>query len=123
MPDEKRILVLVDCMSAVREAYYYTRSSGPCDILLQLPTDCRSLGIHLVVAGDRPSSVPPSLLASIQRRLVLRLSSEDDYMSMDVPKDVLGKASPRGSGLLGNHEVRLAVLGGNSNLALQAREV
>ena len=49
--------------------------------------------------------------------------SEDDYMSMDVPKDVLGKASPPGRGLLGGHEVQLAVLGGNSNLALQAREV
>ena len=44
-------------------------------------------------------------------------------MTLDVPKDVLGKASPPGRGLLGGHEVQLAVLGGNSNLALQAREV
>lgn len=123
MPDEKRIFVLVDGMSAFRETYEYSRLSALWDLFLQLATDGRPLGIHIVVTGDRPNSVPPSLLASIQRRLVLRLSSEDDYMTMDVPKDVLGKASPPGRGLLGSHEVQLAVLGGNSNLALQAREV
>ena len=122
-PDEKRIFVLVDGMSAFREAYEYSKLSALWDIFLQLATDGRPLGIHLVVSGDRPNSVPASLLASIQRRLVLRLSSEDDYLSMDVPKDVLGQASPPGRGLLGNLEVQLAVLGGNSNLAVQAREV
>ncbi|MEC5180114.1 FtsK/SpoIIIE domain-containing protein [Arthrobacter sp. CG_A4] len=122
-PAEKRIFVLVDGMSAFREAYEYSRLSALWDIFLQLATDGRPLGIHLVVSGDRPNSVPASLLASIQRRLVLRLSSEDDYLSMDVPKDVLGAASPPGRGLLGNLEVQLAVLGGNSNLAVQAREV
>lgn len=122
-PEEKRIFVLVDGMSAFREAYEYSKLSALWDIFLQLATDGRPLGIHLVVSGDRPNSVPASLLASIQRRLVLRLSSEDDYLSMDVPKDVLGQASPPGRGLLGNLEVQLAVLGGNSNLAVQAREV
>ncbi|MEO3932566.1 FtsK/SpoIIIE domain-containing protein [Micrococcaceae bacterium Sec7.4] len=122
-PAEKRIFVLVDGMSAFREAYEYSKLSALWDIFLQLATDGRPLGIHLVISGDRPNSVPASLLASIQRRLVLRLSSEDDYLSMDVPKDVLGQASPPGRGLLGNLEVQLAVLGGNSNLAVQAREV
>jgi S-DNA-T family DNA segregation ATPase FtsK/SpoIIIE len=110
-------------MSAFREGYEYSKLSGLWDLFLQLATDGRPLGIHLVVTGDRPNSVPASLLASIQRRLVLRLSAEDDYLTMDVPKDVLGQASPPGRGLLGGHEVQLAVLGGNSNLALQAREV
>lgn len=122
-PDEKRIFVLLDGMSAFRETYEYSRLSALWDIFLQLATDGRPLGIHLVVTGDRPNSVPASLLASIQRRLVLRLTSEDDYMSMDVPKDVLTSSSPPGRGLLGGYEVQLAVLGGNSNLALQAREV
>ncbi len=122
-PDEKRIFVLLDGMSAFRETYEYSNLSALWDIFLQLATDGRPLGIHLVITGDRPNSVPASLLASIQRRLVLRLSSEDDYLSMDVPKDVLSSSSPPGRGLLGGLEVQLAVLGGNSNLALQAREV
>ena len=122
-PDEKRIFVLVDGMSSFRETYEYSRLSALWDIFLQLATDGRPLGIHLVVTGDRPNAVPASLLASIQRRLVLRLSSEDDYMSLDVPRDVLGSNSPPGRGLLAGLEVQLAVLGGNSNLALQAREV
>ncbi|HYH77418.1 MAG TPA: FtsK/SpoIIIE domain-containing protein, partial [Arthrobacter sp.] len=122
-PDEKRIFVLVDGMSAFRETYEYSRLSALWDIFLQLATDGRPLGIHLIVTGDRPNAVPTSLLASIQRRLVLRLSSEDDYLSMDVPRDVLSSTSPPGRGILGGHEVQLAVLGGDSNLALQAREV
>jgi S-DNA-T family DNA segregation ATPase FtsK/SpoIIIE len=122
-PDEKRIFVLVDGMSAFRETYEYSRLSALWDIFLQLATDGRPLGIHLIVTGDRPNAVPTSLLASIQRRLVLRLSSEDDYLSMDVPRDVLSSTSPPGRGLLGGYEVQLAVLGGDSNLALQAREV
>lgn len=122
-PDEKRIFVLVDGMSAFREAYEHSRLSALWDIFLQLATDGRAVGIHLVVTGDRPNAVPASLLASIQRRLVLRLSSEDDYISLDVPRDVLNAASPPGRGLLDGLEVQLAVLGGNSNLALQAREV
>lgn len=122
-PDEKRIFVLLDGMSAFRETYEYSSLSSLWDIFLQLATDGRPLGIHLVITGDRPNSVPASLLASIQRRLVLRLSSEDDYLSMNVPRDVLSSSSPPGRGLLGGLEVQLAVLGGNSNLALQAREV
>jgi S-DNA-T family DNA segregation ATPase FtsK/SpoIIIE len=122
-PDEKRIFVLVDGMSAFRETYEYSRLSALWDIFLQLATDGRPLGIHLIVTGDRPNAVPTSLLASIQRRLVLRLSSEDDYLSMDVPRDVLSSTSPPGRGLLGGYEVQLAVLGGDSNLAVQAREV
>jgi len=122
-PDEKRIFVLVDGMGAFRETYEYSRLSALWDIFLQLATDGRPLGIHLIVTGDRPNAVPTSLLASIQRRLVLRLSSEDDYLSMDVPRDVLSSTSPPGRGLLGGYEVQLAVLGGDSNLALQAREV
>ncbi|MGY4540897.1 DNA segregation ATPase FtsK/SpoIIIE-like protein [Arthrobacter sp. UYNi723] len=122
-PDEKRIFVLLDGISAFRETYEFSRLSALWDVFLQLATDGRPLGIHLVVTGDRPNVVPASLLASIQRRLVLRLTSEDDYMSMDVAKDVLTSSSPPGRGMLGGYEVQLAVLGGNSNLALQAREV
>ncbi|MGG5174091.1 FtsK/SpoIIIE domain-containing protein [Pseudarthrobacter sp. J1763] len=122
-PEEKRIFLLVDGMSAFRETYEYSRLSTLWDMFLQIATDGRPLGIHLIVSGDRPNSVPASLLASIQRRLVLRLSSEDDYLTMDVAKDVLSSASPPGRGILAGMEVQLAVLGGNSNLALQAREV
>jgi S-DNA-T family DNA segregation ATPase FtsK/SpoIIIE len=98
MPDEKRIFILVDGMSSFREGYEYSKLSALWDIFLTLATDGRPLGIHLVVSGDRTNSVPASLLASIQKRLVLRLSSEDDYMTLDVPKDVLNAASPPGRG-------------------------
>ncbi|WP_144629172.1 FtsK/SpoIIIE domain-containing protein [Arthrobacter woluwensis] len=122
-PDEPRIFVLVDGISAFRDSYEYSSSAGIWEIFLQLATDGRPLGIHLVVTGDRPGSVPTALLASIQKRLILRLSAVDDYITLDAPKDVLDASSPPGRGMLDGLEVQLAVLGGTPNLALQARGV
>ena len=73
--------------------------------------------------GDRAASVPTSLGSTIQKRLVLRLASEDDYLTLGVPKDVLSLTSPPGRGVLDENEVQVAVLGGDPNVALQAREL
>ncbi len=86
-------------------------------------TDGRQVGVHVVVAGDRAASVPTSLGSTIQKRLVLRLASEDDYLTLGVPKDVLSLTSPPGRGVLDENEVQVAVLGGDPNVALQAREL
>ncbi|PPI17006.1 cell division protein FtsK, partial [Rathayibacter sp. AY1D2] len=80
-------------------------------------------GIHIVVAGDRPNSVPTSLNSTIQRRVVLRLAAEDDYLLLGVPKDVLSATSPPGRGVSEGSEVQIAVLGGESNVAIQARKI
>ena len=77
-PDEKRIFVLVDGMSSFREAYEYSKLSALWDIFLELATDGRPLGIHLVVSGDRPTrcrrrcwprSMPAGAAAFLGRRL------------------------------------------------------
>src|SRR5690606_7966046 len=85
--------------------------------------DGRQVCVHVVVARDRAASVPTSLGSTIQKRLVLRLASEDDYLTLGVPKDVLSLTSPPGRGVLDENEVQVAVLGGDPNVALKAREL
>lgn len=122
-PDEPRILLLVDGIGAFREAYEYAGNSAWFSVFSQIATDGRQLGVHVVVAGDRPNSVPTSLNSTIQRRIVLRLASDDDYLLMGVPKDVLSATSPPGRGISEGNEVQIAVLGGDANVAIQARKI
>ncbi|MDQ0734119.1 FtsK/SpoIIIE domain-containing protein [Arthrobacter agilis] len=122
-PDEPRILLLVDGLSTFRENYEFKGSARHFELFQQIATDGRPMGVHVVVTGERTNALPPSLAASIQRRIVLRLAGKDDYAMLGVPKDVLSATSPPGRGLSDGQEIQLAIFGGNANLALQAREV
>jgi S-DNA-T family DNA segregation ATPase FtsK/SpoIIIE len=122
-PDEPRILLLVDGLSAFRENYEFVGNSPLFNTFLQIAADGRPVGVHIVVTGDRASSVPASLGATIQRRLILRLATEDEYVLLGAPKDILDNTSVPGRGLLEDKEIQLAVLGGSSNLAIQSRQV
>ena len=124
-PDEPRIIVLVDAIGPFREEYEFKATPGfpVWGAFAQVATDGRQVGVHVVVTGDRPSSVPTSLGSTIQRRLVLRLANPDDYLMLGVPRDILSPASPPGRGVLGGNEVQVAVLGGDANVAIQSREI
>ncbi|QAY69955.1 FtsK/SpoIIIE domain-containing protein [Xylanimonas protaetiae] len=117
-PDEPRILLLVDGVGPFREAYEWGPAWGQ---LTQVATDGRQVGVHLVVAGDRASAVPASLGSTIQKRLVHRLATTDEYASLGEPADVLGVTSPPGRAVVDGDELQVAVLGGDANVALQAR--
>ncbi|GAA2227342.1 FtsK/SpoIIIE domain-containing protein [Herbiconiux moechotypicola] len=122
-PDEARILVLVDGIGAFREQYEFGGHSAWFTTFSQIATDGRQVGVHIVIAGDRPNSVPASLGSTVQKKLVLRMASDDDYTLMGAPKDTLSAVSPPGRGVQGGDEVQVAVLGGDSNVAVQAREI
>ncbi|MCL2786949.1 MAG: FtsK/SpoIIIE domain-containing protein, partial [Micrococcales bacterium] len=122
-PSEPRILLLVDGVAAFREEYEYTNKSAWFTVFAQIAADGRQLGVHVVMTGDRPSAVPSSISATVQRRIVLRLASEDDYAMVGAPSDVLGLGSPPGRGVLEGKELQVAVLGGDSNVAVQARVI
>jgi len=123
-PDEPRILLLLDGFSAFRTDY-----EGSAALLtlyltfLRLLVDGRAVGVHVVLAADRPSGVPTSVAAAFQARLVLRQSDEDAYLAMGVPRDVIGASSPPGRGVYEGLEVQTAVLGADPSVAVQARLV
>ncbi|MFD1715777.1 FtsK/SpoIIIE domain-containing protein [Amnibacterium flavum] len=121
-PDEPRILLFLDGMAAFRQEHEFatTRSFA---LFQQIISDGRSVGVHVVVTADRPATISPSVAASMQRKLVLRLTDDTDYATIDAPSDVLTAASPPGRGILDHLEVQVAVLGGTSNTAEQARAI
>lgn len=122
-PDEPRILLLVDGMGAFRQAYEATAGGRWFDVFQQIAADGRQVGVHVVAAADRPSAIPTALASVIQRRLVLRLASEDDYLSLGVPTDVITSTSAPGRGLFEDLEVQVTVLGGSANTARQAATI
>lgn len=123
-PDEPRIILLVDGIGAFREAYENVPTMAQWStIFAQIAADGRPLGVHVVVTGDRPNSVPPSIISTVQKRLVLRLASVDEYTYLGVASNTLDATSPPGRGILDGHEVQVALFGKSSNLAVQAREI
>lgn len=123
-PDEPRLLVLIDGLGAFRESYEFAAgSSGWFTLFSQLAVDGRQVGVHFVMSGDRPNALPNSIASTVQKRFVLRMATEEDYMLLGVAKDVLDAASPAGRGLLEGDEIQFAVLGGSANMAVQSREL
>lgn len=122
-PDEPRILVLLDGMTAFRQAYEVGGRLQYLDMVNALAGDGRPVGVHFIISVDQRSGMPQSLGAAIQRRVVLRLPSADDYAVLGVPGDVLTMASPAGRGLFNGDELQVAVLGGSSDVSIQAASV
>ncbi|MEU2199797.1 FtsK/SpoIIIE domain-containing protein [Isoptericola sp. NPDC019482] len=119
-PDEARVILLVDGVGPFREAFEW----GPAWAqFTQVATDGRQVGVHVVVAGDRANAVPASLGSTIQKTVVHRLASEDEYQALGEPRDVLDVTSPPGRAVVDGDELQVAVLGGDPNVALQSRAV
>lgn len=120
--DEPRILVLLDGFGAFRQEYESSRS-GLFTVFQQLLVDGRSVGVHVALSADRPGSVPSSVAAGAQRKIVLRQSDENSYLVLDVPRDVLSITSPAGRAIdaATGLEVQVAVLGGSPNIVEQKR--
>ncbi|MBU4215506.1 MAG: cell division protein FtsK, partial [Actinobacteria bacterium] len=123
VPDEPRIVLLVDGIGAFQEAYDVGPFTTPFAMFEQIATDGRPVGVHVVVSAERPGAVPMSIRSTLQRRLVLRQADQNDYGMLDVPGDVLGSGSPPGRGILDELEVQVAVLGGSASLTEQSRRL
>lgn len=122
-PDEARILVLIDNMTAFRQAYEVGSRYRTLDLLASLAADGRPVGVHFVVAADQRAGMPSNLAAAFSRRVVLRMATVEDYLVFGLPMDVLTLNSPAGRGLFGDVEVQCAVLGGSADVTLQSRAV
>jgi S-DNA-T family DNA segregation ATPase FtsK/SpoIIIE len=122
-PDEPRIIVLVDGVTAFRQAYETGGKVRWFDLFTALAADGRQVGVHFVISVDQRAGMPSSLAAAVQRRVVLRMAHTDDYGFLGVAGDVLSMASPPGRGLLNGAEIQCAVLGGTSDVMSQSRAV
>ncbi len=66
----------------------------------------------MALTADRGQSVPTSLQAMIQRRIVLRMADEDGYALLGMPRDILGPDAAPGRAIVDDHEAQIAVIGG-----------
>lgn len=123
-PDEPRILLLVDGFPAFRNAFEGVPGrAGTYRTLQQVLTDGRGLGIHVALTADRGQSVPTSLQAMIQRRIVLRMADEDGYALLGMPRDILGADAAPGRAIIDDHEAQIAVIGGTPSTKEQSTAV
>jgi len=125
-PAEPRILVLIDGFAAFRTEYESTSERSVVFALFQqLLVDGRGVGIHFAVTAERPAALPTSIASSFQRKVVLRQTDDDGYRYFDLPRDVLTQTSPPGRAIqVGRpHELQLAILGDNINVAAQSRMI
>ena len=121
--DEARVVLLIDGIAAFRAEYEGTAEHRWWDALVELAARGRSVGVHVVVAGDRPASLSSALAAVVQQRLVLRLTSDVDLAVLGVPGGALPAGTPAGRGWLDGFEMQVAVPGGVADVAAQGREL
>jgi len=121
-PQEKRIILLVDNFPAFRADFDSTSARAPWwSAFNQILTDGRALGMHVAFTADRPGSVPNSISAAVQRRVVHRLTDDSQYVMLDEPNDVLSATSPPGRALMDGLETQIAIIGGKTSTAEQSK--
>lgn len=119
--NENRILVLIDGFALFRSEYEgVTGRAEVYETFQQIMSDGRSVGIHVALSADRGQSVPASLQALIQRRVVLRMADTDGYAMLGAPRDVLDAESVPGRAIVDDLETQIAVIGGTASISDQA---
>ncbi len=122
--DLPRILLVLDGFPAFRQEFENTSARAAWyDVVAQLITEGRGLGIHVALTADRGGSVPSAIMSGIQRRVVLRLADDSGYAMLDVPNDVVTTGSPAGRAVVDGLEVQVAIAGGTPGVKDQAKAI
>lgn len=118
-----RILVLLNGFGAFASAY--ERSTvDVLEALARVVADGRAVGIHLVVGAERRAVVPGPLAGVIQRRVILRLSDEDEYPALGLSRKQYEKVRlPPGRGFHEGLELQCAVVGEDGSSGSQAEAI
>lgn len=120
---EPRILLLVDGIAAFRQAYEASDRLKWFETFTSIVADGRPVGVHTVIATDQRGGLSTALASAVQRRVVLRMASSEDYGMLGVPADVLTSQAPQGRCLIEDAEVQVAVLGGTPDMLFQAAAI
>ncbi|MDT0202779.1 FtsK/SpoIIIE domain-containing protein [Nocardioides sp. AE5] len=109
-----RVYLLVDNLPALVDSL---ESAGGLarehvDHLQTVLQNGRRVGIHVSATAPGRGGVPSSLGSSFGRRVVLRMTTGDDYVMLGVPGNVLDTDTCPGRGLEGRSEVQVASIGG-----------
>lgn len=118
-----RVIVLLDSYPGFQAIHERIEAGRWLDLFTRLVADGRQVGVHFVITADRRSSVPMALISSLPRRVVLRLSSDEEYSNAGEPIGILSAKSPPGRAIIDGQELQIGVLGGSSNGERQAAAI
>jgi DNA segregation ATPase FtsK/SpoIIIE, S-DNA-T family len=107
-----RVHLLIDNLPSLMEAL----DGDPvrrqhAEMLAAMLSDGRRVGVHVTATTPRRAGVPSAMQAAFGERVVLRMTTDDDYATIGVPIGVVTPDSPPGRGLLGRHECQVATVG------------
>lgn len=107
------LLLLVDGYSGFAAALEDVDFGAPIQMLQALISEGRSMGLATVLAGDTASSVPGRITASVTRRLVLRMVSDDEYAFVGLDRVLYRDANlPPGRGFVDQQfELQVPIVG------------
>lgn len=117
---EARLLILIDGIAAFRTAYEPIAKTRYWDLLTEIAAQGRAVGVHFVMTSDQRSGLSQALASSVQRKVVMRMASAEDYGMIGVPTSILAADSPPGRCVVDDAEVQVAVLGSGSDASEQA---
>ncbi len=86
------VVVLIDGFAALWSTLQSMQFGRAADDFARLLGDLPGAGVHLVMTADQRSAIPHNCVSAVGVRLVQRMTSADDYRSLDirVPPSVAG---------------------------------
>jgi S-DNA-T family DNA segregation ATPase FtsK/SpoIIIE len=119
------LLVLLDGFPGFVSAMEGIDVGAHVDALRELVAEGRPLGISFAISADRQAAYLNAVGASVVRRVVLRMATDDEYALLGVPRSLYAGAHlPPGRGFTeSGFEVQCAVVGADPSGAGQAAAV
>lgn len=125
--DTPRLFLLIDGLASLRENLENDmRTNHAFAGLGRLLAEGRPLGIHVVMAAERPNAMTTAMAASVATRMVMRQSDENAYIQLGVEKDALGTDPLPGRAVLSGgvgDEIQIAVVDAQPDTAGQAAAI
>ncbi|HJR46018.1 MAG TPA: FtsK/SpoIIIE domain-containing protein [Actinomycetota bacterium] len=118
------IIVLLDGYASFASAFERVDMGALVDGLPTLIAEGRSLGIHFVVAAERRAGVPQSLIATIDRKLILRMADPDEYATLGLDSRRLrGTRLAPGRGFIDGVETQIATVSGTDSATEESAQL
>lgn len=106
------ILFLLDGFGSFYQVFEALDRGVHLEALQRVIVDGPPLGIRSVITADRYSAIPPRLSHTIPGRLVMRMSSDDEYAMLGLPQLAQSDPLPAGRAFAADgSEIQIAVLG------------
>jgi S-DNA-T family DNA segregation ATPase FtsK/SpoIIIE len=93
-------LLVVDGLGELERAHERVNRGEALELLARVAAAGASVGVHVAVAARHRSEIPPSLLAHLGHRLVLRCATEDDALLLGAPAGLASPDVPPGRGVV-----------------------